>query len=161
MTKLPLALVVALLVAGCGGDDSSSDSGTTATTSASDARGYAETGQALDDICKRAKAEVDPIAEKATGNARKDAELLAQVVEANEKYVAEVKEIEPDPKLADAFNRYVAELDELTIKQREVLDVAEQGDDTAYQTSAEALSGADAEANRIARELGASECAKG
>lgn len=146
------AAVIALLVAGCGGSDKK--------TSDDGVRGYAQTGQALDSICKQASAETDPISKQANGSAKHDRPLLEKLVAVNDKYIAKVKQVKPDAKLQDAFDRYTAALDALSAKQKELLDVVKQGDDTAYQTYIKALSGPGKDAHRLARALGAPECAK-
>jgi hypothetical protein len=161
MKSLPLYLTtgaLALFAAGCGGDDEE----TTATTgdTASDARGYAETGQAISDICKRADAEIDPISAKATGKAASDAPLLEQVNDANKKYVAEVKAITPDPKLKDAYDGFVAALDQTTTDTDEALAAAQSGDQKAYDDALKTLSDNQDASKPFARALGATECDK-
>lgn len=159
MNPLPLVLSSgALVLAACGGGGNDQNADTT--TGATGARGYAETSQAVSDICRRANAEVEPITAKATGNARNDAPLIAQVNDANEKYVAELRAIEPDPRLKDAFDAYVASIEEIQNKAQEAQAAAESGDQAAYDRTLEQLTAAD-DANRpLARALGARECNK-
>lgn len=157
MKSLPLFLttgVLALFAAGCGGDDD--DKG----DAGSGARGYAETGQAISDICTRAKAEIDPITAKFTGDAKNDAPLLEQVIETNEKYVAEVKAIKPDPKLKDAYDGFVAALDQTASRSDEALSAAQSGDQAGYDKGLEELSAGDDDSKPFARALGATECDK-
>ena len=155
MRTIPTLLItgsLALFAAGCGGDDDKD------TESA--ARGYDETGQALNDICKRAEAESKPISAKVTGEANKtDADALQQLVDLNEKYIGEVKAIEPDPKLQSAFDDYVASLDTLQEHTVEAQQAAADGDKAAFEAAAKAIQESDPESDRIAKSLGATDCA--
>ena len=163
MKSLPLILstgALALFAAGCGGDDEQTDGATTGGTSSGDTRGYAETGQAVSDVCKRANAEIDPISEKANGKADNDAPLIKQVVEINEKYIAELKEIKPDPKLQEPFDAYVAAVENQQGKTDEAVAAAEAGDQAAYDKALEELSALDDANKPFARALGATECSK-
>jgi hypothetical protein len=163
MKSLPLILstgALALFAAGCGGDDEKTDGATTGGTASGETRGYAETTQAVNDICTRANAEIKPLTEKATGKADNDAPLLEDVVEVNEKYVAELKEIKPDPKLKEAFDAYVASIDVSTEKADEALSAAQSGDQAAYDKALEELSAADDANDPLAAALGAKECNK-
>lgn len=158
MKSLTLILstgALALFAAGCGGDDEKSDSG-----ASGDTRGYAETTQAVNDICTRANAEVKPLTAKATGEAKNDAPLLEELVEINGKYVAELKEIKPDPKLQEAFDAYAASIDVSTTKADEALSAAQSGDQAAYDKALEELSAADDANDPLAAALGATECNK-
>lgn len=157
MRSLRLVLTtgaLALFAAGCGGDDEDkADAG-------SGARGYVETGQAISAICRRAKAEIDPISAKATGKAANDAPLLEQILEANKKYVAEVKAITPDPKLMDAHDGFVAALDQTQSRTDKALAAAQSGDQAAYDKALEELSAGGDDSKPFARALGATECNK-
>lgn len=157
MRTIPVLMstgLLALLAAGCGDEEKSGDSAGSA------ARGYAETGQAVSEICRRANAEIDPISARASGKAGNDAPLLEQVVAANEKYIAEVNEIEPDPKLQDSFDGFVEALDQSQSKADEALSAARSGDQAAYDTALQELSGMQDASKPFARALGASECNK-
>lgn len=157
MKKISLLMttgLLALFAAGCGDDEESGDNAGSA------ARGYAETGQAVSDICRRANAEINPISAKANGKADNDAPLLEQVVEANEKYIAEVKEITPDPKLQDSFDGFVSALEQAQSEADEALSAAQSGDQSAYDEALEELSGMEDASKPFARALGASECNK-
>jgi hypothetical protein len=157
MKKTPLLLVIsslALFAAGCGGDDKKKDSAD------SGARGYAETGQAINDVCTRAKAEIDPIAKGANGDAKHDAPIIEKLVATNQKYVDELKKIKPDPKLQEAFDTYVAAVDNVQAKSNEALAVAKSGDSEAYRMAVEAVNGLDSETHPAARALGAMDCTK-
>ncbi len=154
MKTLPLLMttgLLALFAAGCGGDNDNGESA---------ARGYAETGQAVSDICKRANAEIDPISAKANGKADNDAPLLEQVVETNEKYIAEVKAIEPDPKLKDSYDGFVAALEQSQTTADEALSAAQSGDQAGYDAALKELSAGEDASKPFARALGASECNK-
>lgn len=157
MRTLPLILtsaLVALFAAGCGGDDEDNGS------KPDGARGYAETAQAVEDVCTRAKAATDPLGEDVNGKAKHDAPLVEKLVATNAKYVEELKAIEPDPKLQAAFDDYVAAVDGTQAKAGAALDAAQSGDDKAYQAALEALSAEDTRTDSLARALGAAECAK-
>lgn len=156
MRSLPLLLVsgsLALFAAGCGGDDNKD------TDSA--ARGYDETGQALNDICKRAEAETDPIGAKVTGEAGKaDADALQQLVDLNEKYIAEVKDVVPDPKLKSAYDGFVAGLDRMQELTIEAANAAKAGDKDGLQSAARQIGELDKENDGLGKALGAPDCAK-
>lgn len=157
MKKISLLMttgLLALFAAGCGDDEESGDSAGSA------ARGYAETGQAVSDICRRANAEINPLSAKANGKADNDAPILEQVIDANVKYIAEVKEIKPDPKLQDSYDGFVAALEQSQSKADEALSAAQSGDQAAYEKSLQELSGTEDATKPFARALGASECNK-
>jgi hypothetical protein len=161
MKPLPILLAtgsLALFAVGCGGDDTKSDSATTGDT-ASEARGYAETGQAISDICTRIEAEAKPLATQLNGEADHDAPIVEKLVNATDKYVEELKSIEPDPKLQDTFDQYVTAVEDSQAKLREVIDVAKSGDSEAYRMAAEAANGENKTAP-LERALGATECTK-
>lgn len=157
MRTLCLAVGAAgmLAVAGCGSDDDAATA-----TDGTAARGYAETGEALNDICRRAKAETEPLVEQLNGSARHDAPLIEELLGINQDYVAEVRKVRPAEELREAYDGYVAQLDVLSEQQEALLEVAQQGDDAAYQSSAEALGDTDRESDRFARALGATDCAQ-
>jgi hypothetical protein len=155
MTRLPLLLItgsLALFAAGCGGDDDK-DSG-------SAARGYDETGQAIDDICKRADAEAQPISDKASGQADKStADALAELVELNDKYIAEVKDVVPDPKLQASYDEFVSTLEAMQAKTKEAQSAAADGEQEAFEAAATEVQALDEDNDRAATALGAPECA--
>ena len=155
MRTLPLLLItgsLALFAAGCGGDDDKD------TDSA--ARGYDETGQAINDICKRAEAEAKPVGEKITGEANQaDADALAELVEINDKYIAEVKEIKPDAKLQSAYDDFVTSLETIQASTEDAQKAAEDGDKAGFQAAAEAIQANDVENDRAGNALGAPDCA--
>lgn len=151
MKKLPVLLAAtALFAAGCGGDDNDSASG---------ARGYAETGQAISDICTRVNAETGKLAQDLDGTAKHDAPIVEKIVDAQQKYVDELKAIEPDAKLKSTFDKYVAAVEDSQSRAREAVDVAKQGDDEAYRMAVEAVDN-DETTHPLARALGATDCVK-
>ena len=157
LSILFLTASLALGAAGCGGDDKKTDT----TRGYSATRGYDDTIAAVNDICKRARTESKPISAKLNGQAKHDAPLLDDLVKTNQKYVDELDAIKPDPKLADVFGRFKASTDEVQTKAKQVADGARKSSDDSYRASVEALDGYDKANDKIARELGATECAKG
>jgi hypothetical protein len=155
MTRIPLLLTtgaLALFAAGCGGDDDKD------TDSA--ARGYDETGQAINDICKRADTEAEAITKDVSGKADKaTADALGKLVELNDKYIAEVKDIVPDPKLQSAYDDFVESLDAMQAKTSEAQDAAADGDQAAFEKAAGEVQTLDEDNDRAALALGAPECA--
>jgi hypothetical protein len=159
MRSLPLFLAtgaLAMFAAGCGGDDEE----TTATTgdTASDARGYAETGEAVSDICRRVNADAKKLVADLTGEAKNDAPIVTELVEVTETYVDELKAIEPDPKLKETFDQYVAAVEDNQARSREVAKAAESGDSEAYRMAAEAADAENAKTDPLERALGAKGC---
>lgn len=153
---LPLLAAGALLGA-CGGEDTAS---TTATNAASAARGYDDTIAAVNDICTRANAEIDAVGKDITGKAGdNDAKLIGQVVEINDKYVAELKAIAPDPKLAPAFDAFAEAIDAQLVATREAATAA-SGSQQEYEAALGAVGAADNVSDAAARALGAADCAK-
>src|SRR5436305_11967592 len=93
-TLLAIA-AIALVLPGCG--SSSKSSGT---------RGYAGTGQAVDNVCKGADAKVKALSSQLTGSASHDAPILDQLVSQLDKSFGDLKAIKPDPKLKATFDQY-------------------------------------------------------
>src|SRR5438067_6156564 len=112
--------VLALLVAGCGGSDNKSTTTASSGTATTPARGYTETGQALDAICAKADAEAKPLSAQANGNAKHDAALLVKLVAINDKYIPQIKAITPDPKLQSTYDAFVASLDTINAQDKNV-----------------------------------------
>ncbi|MFL5845371.1 MAG: hypothetical protein ACJ762_11805 [Solirubrobacteraceae bacterium] len=155
MKTLPVLLAAAALFgAGCGGDDNSSDSG-----SDSGARGYAETGQAVSDVCTRANAEINKLAADLDGTAKHDAPTVEKIIGTSDKFLGELREIKPDPKLQETFDKYVDAVAAGQERAREVLKAAQSGNDENYRSAAEAAD-TDKTTHPLARALGATECAK-
>jgi hypothetical protein len=152
-TPLPLTLItgaVAVFAAGCGGDDSK----------ASGARGYDDTIAAVNEICTNATRDANAIGKDANGEADHDAPLVKKLVDSNQKYIDELKDIEPDAKLEAAFGAYVGAVESQQSKAREALTVAESGDSEAYRMAIETVNAENAGTKRLARALGATECTK-
>lgn len=154
MKSIPLLLIagsLSLFAAGCGGDDKDSDSA---------ARGYDETGQAINDVCVRAEAEAKPAGEKVTGEANQaDADALQELVDINEKYIAEIKEIKPDSKLQATYDDYVGTLDRMQELTVDAQKAAADGDKAAFQSAAQEIQANDVENDRLGQALGAPDCA--
>ena len=160
MKATPLLLIcgaLALFAAGCGGDDEDSASTTSAESAA---RGYDETIATVNDICARATAEIDAVGKDITGKAgENDAELIGQVAEINDKYIAELREIEPDPELAPAFDAFAEAIDAQLAATRAAGEAA-SGSQAEYEAALQAVGTADGATDAAARTLGADDCGK-
>lgn len=162
MKSTPLLLTLgalALFGAGCGGDDEEGAE-TTATATQPAARGYDETISAVNDVCKSANEAVDPIGEKITGEPKNDAPLIGQIVEVNEEHIAELGQIEPDPKLADAFDTFTESIDAQQAATRAAQEAAASGDKDAYNQALAGVGAADKTSTAAAKALGAKDCAQ-
>lgn len=155
LSRMLVAGGVALTVAACGGGNDKASTSTSA-----GARGYDETIAAVNGICTRARAATKPITQKITGDPKRDAPVLKDLVAENQKYVDELDAIQPDPKLADVFGRFRDSVAEVQAEARRIADSADTLDPDGYRQSIEALDQVDNQNDKIARELGANECAK-
>lgn len=164
MHKTPLLLIcgsLSLFAAGCGGDDEDSASTTPTTAAESAARGYDETIAAVNDVCKRGNTEIDKLGEKVTGEAgQADADAINDIVEAEDKYIAEFEAIEPDPKLAEAFDAFVTAIKAQQDATAAAAEAAATGEQKAYDAALEGIGEIDKTSDAAARTLGATECAK-
>jgi hypothetical protein len=149
-----IAAAAALAVAGCGSSSHTTTTATSAATPSGAAGGTMRTGQALDALCTRADAEGRPLTTALTGGAKHDAPILAKLIAIEERYLPQLEAITPDPKLKDTFGLYIAAIEKADIDAKNLLHVARRGDDTAYQTSAEALQGEGANKRTLAQALG-------
>jgi hypothetical protein len=143
---------LALVAAGCGGDDNSNTDTTRGYTAT---RGYAETGQAISDVCTQAKGAVEKLSNELNGKAKHDAPVLAKLVPINSGYVKKLAAIKPDPKLQESFDAYVAAVQASDAKAKAALAAAQSGDQAAYEKSLKDLQAADKVTDPIAKALGA------
>ena len=163
MKTTPLLLIcgaLSLFAAGCGddGEDTASNTETTAETAA---RGYDETIAAVNDVCKRGNTEIDKLGEKVTGEAgQADADAINDIVDAEDKYIAEFEAIEPDPKLEGAFDAFVTAIKAQQDATRAAAEAAATGEQKAYDAALEGIGEIDETSDAAARTLGATECAK-
>jgi hypothetical protein len=162
MRSTPLSLfaaVLALVFAGCGSDDSNTTANTTSTSSG--ARGYAETGKTLDQICADLKKKGTPLANQLNGNAEHDAPILRKIVDISQGSLDEIQNVEPNGKLKDAFDKYVDVVGKNVDQFRKLADAAASGDQQAYDQARKDLGDQSLSTQPLERALGATGCANG
>ena len=138
---------MALLAAGCGGDDN-------------DALSYAETGEELSAICQKYDTAAEE--EKLTGRAEKDAPVIADINGKTSDGLEEIRELEVHEELEEARDEFVTVVEGSLERGQELQDVAESGDQRAYLRQIRELqkqnAGLNSEADAAAAKLGAPAC---
>ncbi len=151
-SKLSLAgatlSVLTFAATGCGGDDDNQ------------ALSYEETGDELAAICQQydtAAAE-----EELTGNADRDAPVLAEITAETERGLEEIRELEVNEELVDARDQFVSVVEESLARTEALKELAERGDQAAYMRRIRELERAAPEiaeeADAAAAQLGAEAC---
>jgi hypothetical protein len=147
----PTLLVVgclAVLLPGCGGSDKKSG-----------ARGYAETGQAVDKACLASNATLGPLTKQLTGNAKHDAPVLAKIGQSGKDYELELEKITPDPKLKPALIAYEKGVEARIEQFTALTDAAKTGDDATYKAARDKLGAENTSLKPLEKALGATACA--
>lgn len=155
MRLLPTLLVagsLAVLIPGCGSSDKKSgDSG---------ARGYANTGQALDKICAGANTRAGTLGRSLTSDAKHDAPILDRLVKVVEDTESQMRQVTPNEKLKATFDKYVSLVHDGVQEFRDLRDAAKTGDDTAYNAAKLKLLREHQPSKPLEKALGANGCAK-
>ena len=133
---------LALVGAGCGGDD---DNG---------ALSYDDTGTEISAIC----AEVDDLGEGLNGDPENDAPILAEEAPKFEAAINEVSELEVNEELESIRDDFVANGEEQLALVEEAQRQAEAGDRKAYIKTLESGQDVDEASSELANQLGAEEC---
>ena len=132
---------LALVAAGCGGDDN-------------DALSYDDTGTEISAICERVNTE----AEGLTGQPAKDTPLLEEFVPNFEQAIEDVRELEVNEELESDRNAFADNGAEQVAIIKEAQAHAEAGDRKKYIETIEETGNLDKESNEIASRLGATGC---
>jgi hypothetical protein len=133
LRSLALVLCAATLgLAACGGDDANDkapakDSGSTA------ARGYAATGAAVDAICVATNAPGQALLKGLNGKPAHDAPLLDRAVAVYSRGIDRMRQIDPDPKLKDAFDHFLQLAEDQVTLLEELRDTAKSGNAADYK----------------------------
>jgi hypothetical protein len=166
----PLALLAAglatLVLAACGDDDQepARPTATSASTATTAARGYAQTGAAVDAICSATNAPGSALLQGLNGKPAHDAPLLERAAEIYRGGLERMKVIEPDPKLRDAFDQFIALAQDQVTLLEHLRDAAQSGDRADYKAATtQVLEESDTTLparQAAAKALGAKACAK-
>ena len=132
---------LALVAAGCGGDDN-------------DALSYDDTGTEISEICERVNSE----AEGLTGQPQNDVPILKELVPNFEDAIQEVRDLEVNEELEGDRNAFADNGAEQVAIIKEAQAHAEAGDRKKYVETIEETSALDKESNEIASRLGATGC---
>jgi hypothetical protein len=155
VTKFRLAAVAAisaLVIAGCGGGDDSSDSNKTLS--------YSAVGTEMNNICNEFNPQIKSISQKLTGDPAKDApvwdELIAKVQEGTDKF----KALKPPSELQSDFDQFNSISDQQIELAKKAQAAAKSGDKAAYQTLVKSFekSNLDEQSDLEASKLGAADC---
>ena len=138
---------LALVGAGCGGDDDN------------DTLSYDDTGTEISAICD--KYDTDAEEAKITGKAEDDAEIIGGIVDSTRKAVEEMRGLEVDEQLANQRDVYADLGDEAAELAEGLRDAAEAGQqeyEAALKAAQKETEGKQAESNAVASSLGAEAC---
>lgn len=154
-TAIPLATLVALVVAGCGGGGSDSTS-TAATTTAAAALSKADLISQGDSICGEVNAAVGSV-----GNS--EAEVPQQIIQVSDLYVGMVESIKRlgAPAETDGYAEFAAAAEELAKVEGEAKLAAEREDTTALGEAATKAAPALEEFESQAGIYGFKDCSEG
>ena len=151
-TPLLATAVVALTIAGCGGEASNQ------------ALSYSDFGEETNAICSEQIPALEALAGGLTGQASQDASTLADAAAKTKSFIEDIQDLTPPAELEDAVRQRNALLNEQyadLVKQQELAEAGDQQAYKAYLTAPEnqrkesALSEAGAEASS---KLGAGDC---
>ena len=139
-TSIAVLSALALVGAGCGGDDDN------------DALSYDDTGTEISAICES----VD--FGGLTGEAENDAPRLAEIIPEFEGAIQELRDLDVNEELAADRDAFVANADQQLEIIEEAQAIAETGDTKAYRKKVNETGSLDRESDEIASRLGASGC---
>jgi hypothetical protein len=147
---LAAAVIAATAVAGCGGG--SGDSNKTLS--------YSGFGAAANKLCKSINADIDPVSNKLTGEAKADApvydELIPKLRSASERFAA----LKPPAKLKTDFDKFNALTTAQVTGAEKAQAAAKTGNTTKYRAVLQTLQGPGKQTDLEASKLGAIECTK-
>jgi hypothetical protein len=152
-TSPALFLVVGslgLVLPGCGDNKKSGHNG---------ARGYAETGQAVDKACLASNAKLAGLTKQLTGSAKHDAPILEKIAQEGKDYELALEQIKPDPKLKDSLTTYEKGVETKIGQFNDLTAAAKTGDDAAYKAARDKLGQENASLKSVEKALGADACA--
>ncbi len=142
-TLVGFACALALLGAGCGGDDDDNQ-----------ADAYNDAIAALDAICQS----VDDLGEGLTGDPANDAPILEEVAPRFEEAIQDLSEVDVPEELETPRDEFVENAEQQLELVEQAQQQAEEGDRQAYRDTLREGQAVDEEGEEIARELGAEEC---
>jgi len=130
------------VAAGCGGDDDNQ------------ALSYEDTGARISEVC----ASLDEVGTDLNGEPANDAPILGEAAAEFGEAINEVRDLEVDEELESARDAFVANGEQQLAVIEEAQEIAETGDKKAYRQKLEEGQSLNAESNRVANELGATDC---
>jgi hypothetical protein len=130
---------LALVGAGCGGDDNKTLS-------------YEDTGTKIGEACD--SVQFDGL----TGKPANDAPILDEVVPDFEQAVEDVRDLEVDDELEGTRDQFADNADQQIVIIKEAQTAAEAGDAKAYRKKIEETQPLDKESDELASKLGATAC---
>ena len=139
-TSIAVLSALALVGAGCGGDDDN------------DTLSYDDTGTEISAICES----VD--FGGLTGEAQNDAPRLAEIIPEFEGAIQEVRDLDVNEELAADRDAFVENADQQLAIIEEAQAIAETGDTKAYRKKVNETQSLDQESDEIASRLGAGGC---
>src|SRR3954452_9903443 len=152
-TSRAVILVVSslgLFLSACGDDKKSGDNG---------ARGYAETGKAVDKACLASNAKLAPLVKQLTGNAKHDAPILEKVAQEGKDYEQQLEQITPDAKLKSTLVAYEKGVEAKIEEFGALTDAATRADDAPYKPARDKVGAENTSLKPLERALGADACA--
>jgi hypothetical protein len=111
-----------------------------------------------DEICARARAEIDALRGEEPRTPEDAARLTEGVIAAHEDEIGELESLEVPPELADELDRYLAARRRALEPLREGLRAARAGDAQAYAEAQATAAAGQVERTRLARAVGFTEC---
>jgi hypothetical protein len=142
--------LAALVLAGCGGDDGSSNGELS----------YSEFSKQADQICKEERAKTEATVAKLTGDPTNDKPLWDKLVPQLESGYGRIEKLKPPEELQAAFDRFNGANQETLTQAEELQADADQGDAEAYAHAFKQLQSRPDTARAAGSKLGAAECAK-
>lgn len=149
MTKpkmLAIAGVAALAIAGCGDDESNT------------ALSYDDYTKRVNQLCKSVNDDLKAEAKGLTGEAGKDADIIAAIIPKVEDANEDFGGLTPPEELQAAADDFAAGNERQLEVDREAADAAKAGDQQAYEAALEKLQKLDVEGDKNAAALGAEAC---
>ena len=143
-------LLAALALAGCGGDDSSSNNDLS----------YSDFSKQADAICKEERAKTEPEVAKLTGESQQDKAVWAKLIPQLQSGYDRFEELEPPEELQVPFDRFNAAHQETLALAEELQAAADQGDEESYAHAYKELQETPDTAARAGSKLGAPSCAE-
>jgi hypothetical protein len=142
-----VAVVVALGVAGCGGDSNKTLS-------------YSDFGKKADAICTDVNTKTDPIGAKLNGKVQNDAPLYPALISAVEQGRKDFGELKPPDELKANFDNFLSITDQQIANAKKAEAAAKAGDQAGYIATIKATQPLQKQSNIEASKLGAAVCAK-